>query len=64
MEKVIRILMERDGMTREEAIELIEDTKSEILDSTNVLEADEIIECNLGLEPDYIFDILCQEVLI
>lgn len=56
MKKVIEILMERDGMTAEEAKELILETRDEMLeDPTN---ADDIMMDNLGLEPDYIFDIL------
>ena len=58
MNKVVRILMERDGMSREDAEELVRDTASELADCTNVLDADDIIASNLGLEPDYIFDIL------
>ena len=55
MERIIEILMRRDGMTRDEAIELIEETKEEILaDSDNGCE---IIEDMLGLEPDYLFDL-------
>ena len=58
MNRVVEILMKRDGMSQEEAEQLIEDTRAELLDSTNVLDADEIIESNLGLEPDYIMDII------
>lgn len=56
--RVVKILMERDGITKEEAIELMKDTQAELLDCTNVLEADDIIMSNLGLEPDYLYDIL------
>lgn len=55
---VVDILMKRDGISEEEANSLIEDTASEILDCTNVLDADEILMDNLGLEPDYLLDIL------
>lgn len=58
MNRVVKILMERDGMSQEEATELVEDTAAELTDCTNILDADEIIACNLGLEPDYIMDIL------
>ena len=61
MNKVVEILMERDGLTRTEAEELVEDTRSELIEAaegTSCLEADEIIMNNLGLEPDYLFDIL------
>jgi hypothetical protein len=57
MENVINILMNRDGMTRDEARELVIETR-EMLLSADVWEADEIIADQLGLEPDYIMDIL------
>lgn len=49
--------MKRDGLSESEAIDLIEETRDEIL-SADPFEADVIIACNLGLEPDYIMDIL------
>lgn len=52
-EKVIQILMKRDGISRTEA-------KCLILECIDELEAgnDEAIQDVLGLEDDYIFDIL------
>ncbi len=55
-EKLISILMNRDGMTRREALRAIKECAAEILD--NPMEAYEIIECNLGVEPDYIEAVL------
>ena len=49
--------MNRDGMTRDEARELVIETR-EMLLSADVWEADEIVADQLGLEPDYIMDIL------
>ena len=57
MNKIIKILMERDGMTREDATELIDETREEIL-ASDPWEVEDILMDNLGLEPDYIFDIL------
>lgn len=57
MNRVVKILMERDGITRKEAEELIKETREEILEGSP-WEADEVIAANLGLEPDYIMDIL------
>lgn len=57
MQNVINILMNRDGMTRDEARELVIETR-EMLLSADVWEADEIIADQLGLEPDYTMDIL------
>ena len=60
MNKVIRILMERDGLTYEEAKEEYEATREEMLQSIEEgnLDADEILANNLGLEIDYIFDFI------
>ena len=56
MNRVVKILMERDGLTKEEALELIEECKQELL-TADPWEADAIIMSTLGLEPDYLFDI-------
>ena len=55
-EKLIEILMNRDEMTRKEAIRAIKETAEEMIE--NPSEAYEIIECNLGVEPDYIEAVL------
>lgn len=54
---VIEILMKRDGLSESEAFELVQETREELL-SADPWEADEIISCNLGLEPDYLMNIL------
>ena len=54
---VIRILMERDGMTREEAQETLDEVR-EMLSEADPWEAEDILADELGLELDYIFDIL------
>lgn len=56
MEKLIKILMERDGMDYEDARLLILETRDEIIENPD--EAEDIILEYLGLEIDYIFDIL------
>lgn len=60
MNKIIQILMERDGLSYEEAKEMYEETREEMLQSIEDgnLDADEILADNLGLEPDYIFDFI------
>lgn len=55
--RVVGILMTRDGMTSTEAVDLIEETR-EIILSSGIEEADDIIMDMLGLEPDYLEDIL------
>ena len=57
MNPVVKILMERDGMTEHEATDLVRKTKEELMNSQCYDGADIIME-NLGLEPDYIMDIL------
>ena len=56
MNKVVKILMERDGMAKEDAVALVRETRNEIL--SNPEEMEEIIADNLGLEPDYLDYIL------
>lgn len=58
-ERVVAILCECDGCTFAEAEELIEQTIEE-MDACNydMLECEEILADNLGLEMDYIFDLL------
>ena len=61
MEKIIKILMDRDDMTYEEAKEAYEDTKSELIDAiegNSCLSPEEVLLGELGLEMDYIFDFI------
>lgn len=58
MNKVIKILMERDGMDYDDAKDLVDETRELILDPENLCEVDSIMSEQLGLEPDYIFDVL------
>lgn len=54
--EIVRILMERDGMTEEEAKDLVAEVREmmiEALKEGDYLEAEEIFEDELGLEPDY-----------
>lgn len=57
MNTVVKILMERDNMTEQEAIDLVRETKEDLLNSP-CSDGEDIIMDNLGLEPDYIMDIL------
>jgi hypothetical protein len=57
MNRVVKILMERDGITREEAEELVNEAREEIL-ASDPWEVEDIMLDVLGLEPDYIMDIL------
>lgn len=53
MNRVVKILMKRDGLTKEEALELIEECREEI-----EMGNDYALEDVLGLEDDYLLDIL------
>ena len=56
MNRVIVILMKRDDIEYEDARNLVKETKDEII--SNPIDANEIIKDYLGLEPDYLEDIL------
>ena len=61
MNKIIKILMDRDGLTYEEAKEMYENTKAELMDAidgTSCLSPEEVLLEELGLEMDYIFDFI------
>lgn len=53
MESIIFILMRRDGMTRNEAKELIKIARERILEGED---PEEVLAEEFGLELDYIFD--------
>ena len=55
MNTIVNILMKRDGMSREEALSIIEDVKEMMEEvSYDPEECENIFETELGLEPDYI----------
>jgi hypothetical protein len=61
MLEVMTILMNRDGNTQDEAEERIIDCRDEILlalQENSGYEPEEIIMDHLGLEPDYLIEIL------
>lgn len=57
-----KILMERDGMSAAEANELIsicqEEINEIINDSCSLMDVEEVISDNLGLEPDFVMDFI------
>ena len=55
--RVVAILMNRDGMTREEAEEKVQEVREMIVDAS-AFEVEDIIADELGLEMDYIFDLI------
>ena len=61
MKEIIEILMNRDGISYQDAKEAYLECKSEImdaLDGTSCLTVEEILMSELGLEPDYIFNFI------
>lgn len=58
MNKVVEILMNRDNMPQEHAERLVQETRDEIMMLDNPLEADDVLMDYLGLEPDYLEDVL------
>jgi len=61
-DRIIAILMERDELTEEEAREQVEDAVDAINDimenGGSYEEAEDVLLEDLGLEMDYIFDLL------
>lgn len=53
--RVVEILMRRDGMSEEEAKALVKDCREMIYEGEN---PEDVLQYELGLEPDYIFDII------
>lgn len=60
MERIINILMKRDGNTRKEAQERINEVKV-MMEECNYdpSESEDIFISELGLEMDYIVDFMC-----
>lgn len=55
MQTILQVLMERDDLTEVEAQERINDCKEMIAEGED---PEEVLMDELGLEPDYIFDLL------
>lgn len=60
MNNIIRVLMDRDGMTEEEATEYLQKSRQEFYElcSEPDFDFDEFMADAFGLEPDYIFDLM------
>lgn len=61
MEKVLDILMKRDGLSKEEAEIVIDDVKNQIeeaIEEGRIFDVEEIILSELGLEPDYMEELI------
>ena len=61
MKGIVDILMDRDGMSRDNAIELVRDVRDEIQDAISMgdyILAEDIMYGDLGLEMDYVFEVM------
>ncbi len=61
MNKVVEILMKRDDMSREEAeshLKFVREMMNDAIADGDYFEAEEIMYSELGLEMDYVFDVL------
>lgn len=63
MNEIIRILMERDGNTKEETLAIIREVK-DMMEECNYdpEECEEIFMSELGLEPDYMVGFLLDNL--
>ena len=55
METIKQILMRRDGMSADEAQDMIDEARERINEGED---PEEILHYDFGLEPDYIFDLI------
>lgn len=54
-ESILEVLMRRDGMSKENAQEMIDEAKERVAEGED---PEEILLDDFGLEPDYVFDLL------
>lgn len=55
--EIVRILMERDGLTENQAKIRLEEVR-EMIETSDPCDIEDILAFEFGLEMDYIFDIL------
>ena len=55
MNELVEILINRDGMTRDEAQELVDEARSMVAAG---FDPEELLYDEFGLEPDYLFSLL------
>ena len=61
MDSITEVLMRRDGLSEEDARREVEDFKADIEDSImsgNLEDIEDALMYDLGLEPDYLLDLL------
>jgi hypothetical protein len=55
VESILEVLMRRDGLSKEEAQEWIDEAKQMVADGDD---PEEVVHYEFGLEPDYIWDLM------
>lgn len=63
IESIKEVLMRRDGISAEEADDLIEDAVEELrqaVEDDDFATAEEICESHFGLEPDYLDELIAR----
>ena len=61
MSEIVRILMQRDGLSKSEAIETVKnfmEENSQLIENGDYDALEEALMGDLGLEPDYIEDLI------
>lgn len=53
--KIVEVLMRRDGLSEEEALEILADGRRSVEQGED---PEEVLYQEFGLEPDYIFDLI------
>ena len=53
--ELVRVLVERDGLSVDEARELVEEARELVREGED---PEEVLAQEFGLEPDYVFDLL------
>ena len=56
MKSLLKVLMRRDGLSKAEAEERIEEARNFVLDEG--MDPEDVLASEFGLEPDYVFDLL------
>lgn len=55
MNQIVKILMRRDGITKDEAEGMLDDAKARVAAGED---PEEVLHDEFGLEPDYVFELI------
>jgi hypothetical protein len=58
MNRIVKILMDRDGMSRKEAEEMLEESRKEVFEYGGFTSIEDILLSDFGLEADYEMDFI------